>query len=279
MTKPGAILKHSRLLGQHHSRRLWLFSGTGDGPALARDLLEQGWQLRVSVVREPFSHAYPEDPCLELRVGPLGGSAALVDALTQARRQQRPFRAVIDATHPFACRISRELVEGCATAALPLLALVRPTAAALAPVPELSWLDDLAALQTTDLAGRRLLLAIGARQLGEAVRVSAGALHHARVLPRPQALQQALAAGLALERIACLQPDPAGAGGIEAALVERWAIDTIVARQSGPPMEVLWRHIAAACSCRLLLLRQPALPGGLAQGREQLLDQLAALIR
>lgn len=277
MAKPGAILKHGRQHGQHAVRRLWLFSGTGDGPALARDLLEQGWQLRVSLVREPLSHAYPDDPRLELQVGSLGGSAALVEALAQARRQQRPFRALIDATHPFACRISRELAEGCAIAALPLLVLERPVAAALAPVPELRWLDDLAALQTLDLVGRRLLLAIGARQLSEAVRLSAGALHHVRVLPRPQALQQALAAGLRLERIACLHPDPAGGGGIEAALVERWGIDTIVARQSGPPMEVLWRRIAAAHCCQLVLLRQPAGSRGLGQGRAQLLDQLASL--
>lgn len=278
MTKPGAILNHGRQLDQPAARRLWLFSGTGDGPALAGDLLRQGWQLRVSVLREPFSQAYPEDSDLELWVGPLGGGGSLAEALLQARRQQRPFRAVIDATHPFARRISAELAEGCAAAAVPLLALARAAAEPLAPVVDLNVLDQPAALQAEDLAGRRLLLAIGARQLAEVVRFSAGALHHARVLPRPQALQQALAAGLAPERIACLQPDPPGLGSVEAALVKRWGIEVILARQSGPPMEVLWRRIAEACSCRLLLLRQPAAPEGPRLLRAQLLQQLAAWI-
>lgn len=243
--------------GDHHpAGRVWLFSGTGDGPPLARAVLEQGWPLRVSVVTAEAARAYPAHPRLELQVGALGGSEPLRRALEAARLEGCPFRAVIDAAHPFAQAIHRQLEEGCDQAAVPLLRLLRSGTTGLEPPEGVHWLERLADLAAADLAGRRLLLAIGARQLAEAVAATPGVLHHARVLPRPGALQQALRAGLAPERLACLQP-LALADSVESALVRRWRIEAIVARQSGPPTETLWRRVAVDQGCRLLLLRQP----------------------
>jgi precorrin-6A/cobalt-precorrin-6A reductase len=83
------------------------------------------------------------------------------------------------------------------------------------------------------------------------------------VLPRPAALQLALAAGLAPERLACLHPGTGpGSGPLEAALVRRWGISYILARQSGPPSEPLWRQVALAQHCQLVLLRQPQTRSG-----------------
>ncbi|QVL51837.1 MAG: precorrin-6A/cobalt-precorrin-6A reductase [Cyanobium sp. M30B3] len=271
-----AILMHCGPGDHHPARRLWLFSGTGDGPPLARAVLEQGWQLRVSVVTADAARAYPAHPRLELQVGALGGSEPLQRALEAAGLEGRPFRAVIDAAHPFAEAIHRQLEQGCGRAGVPLLRLVRAGTAGREPPGGVHWLEQLADLAAADLAGRRLLLAIGARQLAEAVAVTAGALHHARVLPRPGALQQALRAGVAAERLACLQP-LAQADAVEAALVRRWRIEAIVARQSGPPTETLWRRVAESQGCRLLLLRQP--PPGRARSTAPRTGTLAELER
>lgn len=261
-------------------RRLWLFSGTGDGPPLAQALLAQGWELRVSVVTSPAARVYPAASQLELRVGPLGGAAQLQAALAAAQGAGRPFRAVIDATHPFAMRVHRELQEGCAQAGVPLLVLQRGETAGPPPDPALqpTWLDNLEALARLDLGGERLLLAIGARHLARAVSLCPGAVPHARILPRPGALQQALAAGLPPEHVACLLPGAGpGAGAVEAALVRQWRITVILARQSGPPSETLWRQVAAAEGCRLLLLRQPDSRQQVqGHSRDQLLALLAA---
>lgn len=248
-------------------RRLWLFSGTGDGPPLASALLARGWSLRVSVVTAEAGRAYPRHPCLELRVGALGGSEPLRRALDQGHGQGSPFQAVIDATHPFATAIHGQLQTGCQQAAVPLLRLVRDGEAGPEPDGGVRWLTGLADLASVDLVGARLLLAIGARQLALAVAASPGAVHHARLLPRPEALRQALSAGLAPQHVACLQPLSAGQlrqdglqSSVEAALVRLWRIDRIVARQSGPPTEALWRGVAAAQGCQLLLVRQPPRP-------------------
>jgi precorrin-6A/cobalt-precorrin-6A reductase len=275
--------------------RLWLFGGTGDGPPLAEQLLGLGWQLRVSVVTAAAGRAYPLHPALELRVGALGSAAALSRELQEARRQGRPFRAVVDATHPFASRIHGELERGSAAAGVPLRRLEREPLA-LPPGPpgalgsggpaeagRVRELADLAGLAAVPLAGTRLLLAIGSRHLALALRHSPGALHHARVLPEPAALRQALAAGLAPERLAVLHPRHVrdrAPGAVEAALVRRWRIEAILARASGPPMELLWRRIAAAQGCRLLLLQRPR-PALTSPGlsRAELLRTLAAWAR
>jgi precorrin-6A/cobalt-precorrin-6A reductase len=258
-----AILMHCGPGDQQPARRLWLFSGTGDGPPLARALLGQGWQLRVSVVTADAARVYPGDPRLELQVGALGGSELLRRALKESQQRGRGFQVVVDATHPFARTIHQQLQSGCGRAGVPLLRMVRDGAGGPAP-PGLRLLEGVEDLAAEGWAGSRLLLAIGARELPRAVEATPGALHHARLLPRPAALQQALAAGLAPERVACLQPlsldpgeGPGCEGSVEAALVRRWRIDRIVARQSGPPTETLWRRVAALQGCQLLLLRQP----------------------
>ena len=64
-------------------QRIWLLSGTGEGPPLAAELLRRGWQLRVSVVSSAAARAYPAHPALELQVGALGDEAAVQNAIAQ----------------------------------------------------------------------------------------------------------------------------------------------------------------------------------------------------
>lgn len=243
--------------------RLWLIAGTGEGPLLAQQLLQRGWRLRVSVVTEAATRAYGSHPDLELVVGPLGdagggGSVAAVEReLRRARAMADPYPWLVDATHPFACRISAALASACAAQEQPLLRLQRP----LLPLGRAQLLEDLEDLPVHSRPGERLLLAIGARRLAEAVRLCPAARHHARVLPSPQALRQALAAGLSSDRLACLRPS-AVSEPIEAALCRLWRIDTVLCRQSGGEGEGRWHRISEAQGLRLLLLRRPPEPPG-----------------
>jgi precorrin-6A/cobalt-precorrin-6A reductase len=248
------------------ARRLWLLAGTGEGPLLAAGLLRQGWRVRVSVVSPQAARAYPVQEALEIEVGALDGVAGVERQLELAQRSGDPYACVIDATHPFATRISQALVEACRGRGQRLLRLERPRQTG----GRGHVLAGIAELERLDLRGERLLMAVGARRLAEVVGHTRGALHHARVLPRPDALRGALAAGLAPERIACLQPG--GGGEIEAALCRHWGIGTVLCRQSGGITEALWRRLSAALNLRLLLLARPAeLTGNTAVGITQLL--------
>jgi len=253
----------------HPGSPIWLLSGTGEGPPLAKALLARGWRLRVWVVSEGASRSYPKAPGLEMAVGPIGGSKAVANALAQAEAAGDRPAWVVDATHPFARRISADLAEACRLRAQPLLRLQRP----LLPSGGATVLADLGALTTVPLDGRSLLLAIGARQLASALTLSPGSRHHARILPSPGALAQAMAAGLAAERVACLQPSQTGL--IERALCRRWDIEAVLCRRSGGITEELWHSLSAESGLSLLLLERPPEPPGLeCHGMESLLDRL-----
>lgn len=255
--------------------RLWLIAGTGEGPRLASQLLERGWRLEVSVVSEAASLAYRAHRRQHLLVGALAGSEAIRQRLAAAALEGQPYAAVVDASHPFASQISHQLTAALQQKAQPLLLrLVRP----LLSSPADRLLVNLKALAHHRLAGQRLLLAIGARQLAEAVALSPGALHHARLLPNPEALQRAMAAGIAPQRLAPLRPGGSGEAALLAALLRRWRIDAILCRQSGGITETLWRQLAASQGCELLLLQRPTDPAGMTGLAEaELLAQLEQL--
>ncbi|MCP9858055.1 MULTISPECIES: precorrin-6A/cobalt-precorrin-6A reductase [unclassified Cyanobium] len=239
--------------------RVWLIAGTGEGPPLAQRLLASGWRLKVSVVSRAAALAYGAHPNQELAVGAIGGpqgpEAGIATALGEARRRGEPYTWVIDATHPFAIRISAALAHTCAALGQPLLRLQRPDLNAAGALV----LGDLASLGAHCRPGERLLLAIGARRLGDAVVAAPAALHHARLLPHGEALALALAAGLAPERLAPLRPS--SDGRVERALCRHWGIEAVLCRRSGGANEAQWHRICADLGLRLLLLERPPEPG------------------
>lgn len=252
---------HDTGLHQRRGDHLWLIAGTGEGPRLAGALLARGWRLRVSLVGAAAARRYPEREDLVVEIGALAGEAAIRERLERARDAGTPFAWVVDATHPFARVISADLSTACRRHGQPLLRLCRPDL----PPGRAVLLEDLAALADLDLGAERLLLAIGARRLGEALLHSNAKRHFARLLPNPAALRLARAAGLQDDQLACLHPGasaPLPDGALERALCRQWGITTVLARQSGGAPEALWHRVAEQERLRLLLLRRPPEPQG-----------------
>jgi precorrin-6A/cobalt-precorrin-6A reductase len=256
---------------------IWLLGGTGDGPPLAAALLGRGWRLRVSVVSAAATRVYAPHPQLALRVGDLADDGAVAQEL----EQHRP-RWVVDATHPFARRISERLERVCGARGQPLLRLQRPSlgddqGGGPARCERLAGFEALAAL---DLRGERLLLAIGSRQLGQAIAASNAQAHVARILDRPASLQLALAAGLSDGQLACLRPSGApqpGAlepGALERALCRRWRITAVLCRAGGGRSEAVWHGVAEQLGLRLLLLQRPGGPASEGLPLQPLLEKL-----
>ena len=231
---------------------VWLLAGTGDGPHLARALISQGWHVHVSVVGDMAAHPYRGLELEAIHVGALGGSQGISQWL-----QRIPVDWVVDATHPFALRISDQLNQACKGSGQRLVRFERPMEASGKAVV-LGSMDDLV---DQPLSGRRLLIALGARQLVAAATVArqAGAMVFARVLPSPMSLIQAAAAGLPPEHLAVVRPlqgpEP---GALEAAVCRRWSITDVVCRQSGGATEALWARLSMEMGFGLWLLRRPA---------------------
>ena len=136
-----------------------VFAGTGEGPSIARALLESGHRVSVSVVSTAASRAYAGMLLNELHVGAFPSQGSLSDYLAAVGVTQ-----VVDATHPFALTISAELRSVCSLRNLPLIRFERPDHA----VDESSLLGRVEDLAGCALSGHRLLLAVGARQLAAA---------------------------------------------------------------------------------------------------------------
>jgi len=139
-------------------RRVLILGGTSEARELASALV-----ARPDV--EPISSlagrvANPRLPEGEVRVGGFGGPEALARWL-----EEHGIAAVVDATHPFAERISASAATACARAGVPLVALRRPGWTA-GPGDDWRWVSSLEeAAGALPALGRRPFLTTGRQGL------------------------------------------------------------------------------------------------------------------
>jgi precorrin-6A/cobalt-precorrin-6A reductase len=137
--------------------RVLLLGGTTEAALVATALGE----ARVDAVYSYAGRTAALAPQpLPVRVGGFGGVEGLAEYLRVEGITQ-----VIDATHPFAARMSRNAVEACALAGVPLIALERPPWVA-GKGDRWTHVPDLArAVAALGAAPRRVFLAIGRQTL------------------------------------------------------------------------------------------------------------------
>ncbi len=138
--------------------RVLILGGTAEASGLARAL---SGDARVAAITSLAGRTRaPAEVPGEVRVGGFGGPEALAEYL-----RQEAIDLAVDATHPFAARISRNAARACDLAKVPRLVLARPRWTRQAddtwvPVPD----TEAAAAALPDL-GRRIFLAIGRQEL------------------------------------------------------------------------------------------------------------------
>lgn len=99
--------------------QILILGGTGEARALAAALAGRpGWRVVSSLAGRVSAPALPAG---EVRVGGFGGPAALAAWL-----RTEGIAAVVDATHPFAARITASALQAAPAAGVPLLLLRRP---------------------------------------------------------------------------------------------------------------------------------------------------------
>jgi precorrin-6A/cobalt-precorrin-6A reductase len=134
--------------------RVLILGGTADANRLAATLANDP---RVDAILSYAGRTEnPTPPPIAWRVGGFGG----IDGLLAYLRAESIAR-VVDATHPFAARMSAHAIAACAAAGTPLLALERPP---WQPTPGDRWIevDGLAAAaEALGAAPRRVFLGIG----------------------------------------------------------------------------------------------------------------------
>lgn len=155
-----------------------VLGGTSEARSLAALLVA----ARIPVVSSLAGAVrQPRLPQGELRVGGFGGVDGLASYLTQ-----QLISAVVDATHPFAARISDNAVIACSRTCTPLLRLGRPGWSDRPDAHTWHWADDhdQAAAVAAHL-GRRVLLTTGRQHLDAFVGPLAEHSVVARVVDEP----------------------------------------------------------------------------------------------
>ena len=92
--------------------RALILGGTGEARALAKRLVDVGWHVTSSLAGRV---AEPKLPVGHVRIGGFGGPAGLTKWLLADATE-----VIVDATHPFAERISALAAEAARATGLPL---------------------------------------------------------------------------------------------------------------------------------------------------------------
>ncbi|MFG1349988.1 cobalt-precorrin-6A reductase [Xanthobacter autotrophicus] len=254
--------------------RILLLGGTSEASALAKRLAARlaariadhaGLDVVLSLAGRT-EHPAPQP--VPVRIGGFGGAAGLADYLKAER-----IAAVVDATHPYAARMSFNAAEACAAAGVPLLALRRGP---WVPVAGDRWrevADVPAAVVALGDAPRRVFLALGRNE----VRAFEAAPQHAYLVRSVDPVTPPLAVPDA-EYV--LGRGPFGEAD-DRALLEAHRIDTIVAKNSGGAATSGKMAAARALGIGVVLIERPAVPAvpaveTPAEAEAWLLDRLGA---
>jgi precorrin-6A/cobalt-precorrin-6A reductase len=244
--------------------RILILGGTGEARALAGRLAARGFGVTLSLAGRTRAPALPD---CDVRVGGFGGAEGLAAYLRGER-----VAVLVDATHPFARRISANARAAAERAGVPLLVLARPPWVA---VPGDRWTE------VTDMAGaaaalgavpRRVFLAIGRQE----VAAFRAAPQH-RYLVR--SVEPAAEGDMPDGAVGILARGPFDVAA-EARLLRAHGIEVVVAKNSGG--DATYGKIAAARALGLpvVMVAREGVPGAVsveeAEARAAHLAGLAA---
>lgn len=215
-----------------------VLGGTGEARALAAALDAEGVAVTTSLAGRVSE---PRLPAGAVRIGGFGGPDALAAWLAAHQ-----VRAVIDATHPFAERISASAAAACAAAQVPRLRLERPGWTAR-PGDRFTWVDDLDAA-ARELRDERVFLTSGRQGLSAFAGVAAAWFLIRCVEPPDPPLPP--------RHELILDRGPYTVAG-ELALIDRHRIAVLVTKDSGGTMTEAKLDAARLRSLPVIVIRRP----------------------
>lgn len=246
------------------ARHLLILGGTGEAAALAAAaLLRFGKRLRITTSLAGRT-THRTALAGEVRVGGFGGAEGLAAYLRAAG-----IDCVIDATHPFAARISAQAASACASAAVPRLMLLRPEWKRHDLDRWIDVADVPAAAAALRHLGQRVWLTLGQREL-EAF--SGLTRHHfvVRLIEPPASPLPLSSSDLLLGR------GPFNLAE-ERRILERHAIEVLVTKASGGEATEPKLIAARERALPVVMVRRPLPPAGeRAEEVAAALDWLAA---
>lgn len=224
--------------------RVLILGGTTEANALCRALA--GQDDLAPILSMAGRTLRPTLPAIPHRIGGFGGTDGLADYL-----RREGISAVVDATHPFAARISAHAATACARLRVPLVAFTRPP---WHPQDGDRWtvVPDLdAAAAALGEAPRRVLLTVGRLGLAPFLR----APQHRYLI---RTIDPASPAELPPDHAMILARGPFELAG-EEALMQRERIDVVVTKNSGGTAAAAKLEAARMLGAAVVLVERPVL--------------------
>jgi precorrin-6A/cobalt-precorrin-6A reductase len=223
--------------------RILVLGGTAEARELAAALDAAGVSVTSSLAGRV---SRPRLPAGDVRIGGFGGPDALARWLGD-----QDIAAVVDATHPFAERISASAAHACPAAGVPLLRLER-AGWRERPGDRWHWVDDLeAAAAAIASLGRRALLTTGRQGLPAFATVDEAWFLIRCVDPPGPPLPR--------RHHLLLDRGPYTLAG-ELALIDEHDIDVVVTKDSGGPHTEAKLTAARRRDLPVIIVRRPARP-------------------
>jgi precorrin-6A/cobalt-precorrin-6A reductase len=241
--------------------RVLILGGTGEAAALARAVAESGWAAPILSLAGLTEATAVQG--VVMRSGGFGGPGGLAAYL-----RGTGVAAVVDATHPFAARISEHAAQACAAAAVPRFRLQRAVWE-LQPGDRWHAVADLAqGLAWLMPSARRVFATLGRRALPDLARAT-GFTFVVRGIVRPEAVPANVT------WISARPPFPVEA---EVELFKRHEVRGLFVQASGG--EVTYTKLAAARALGLpvAMLTRPQPPVGAAGSAADALAWLAGVL-
>ncbi|MEO6955759.1 MAG: cobalt-precorrin-6A reductase [Antricoccus sp.] len=220
--------------------RVLVLGGTAEARSLAARLVDDAIPVITSLAGRVSRPALPRG---EVRIGGFGGLDGLVDFLGQNQ-----IGYVVDATHPFAARISATAVAACAQAAIPLLRFARPGWANHADASIWTWVPDHRAAAAAVIPNARVLLTTGRQSIGD-FQILADRTVYIRLVDEPTFI-------LPPTWRAIISRGPYDVDD-ERALMQTHQIDTLITKDSGGAMTAGKLDAARDLGVQVIVVRRP----------------------
>ena len=234
-------------------QNVWILSGTSDGPILAERLIKLDYVVFISVVSYKAGNVYPLNSKLHIFTGRLNNKKEIKDFILKHQ-----INFIVDATHPFAVNISKNLISACSDISLPIFRYER----VYQYKSNVEIISDFEVMTHETIKNKNILLAIGSRALSEVAKLytDLGANIFARILATPQGISIGFSSCINHSRLAILNPNNLKGNNLEYFLCKYWSIDYILCRDSGGYSQILWDEICLKSNIKLFLLQRPRVP-------------------
>ena len=233
-------------------KNVWILSGTSDGPVIANRLIELNYSVFASVLTYKARQAYSENPKLHIITGKLNNKDQIINFINKNK-----ITCVVDATHPFAVIISKNLNNACKDISAPLLRFERKSL--INKTNNFFYIDHLKDINKVDIENKNILLAIGSRFLNDTASyyMNCKANVFSRVLPTYESITKAFGSCIKNSNIAILEPSKNNKSILEKKLCDFWEIDYDLCRESGSYSQKNWESIVSGSEMKLFLVKRP----------------------